>query len=232
MKNTSRPIILVILAALALSACGGSKADTTPTVAAIQTQAVGTFAMGLTQTQLAKPTNTPTETATFTPTFTSTSSTPLASATGILPTASCYGLILLKDVTIPDGTVMTPGQKFTKTWQVQNTGTCNWDAGFKFVFISGDSMGGVPQALTTSVAPGGNMDISIAMTAPSKTGNVTGHWRMSQANGTLFGADVFVAIVVGSATGTAPTSTGAATETHTPTVTETPTPTGSGTPGG
>jgi hypothetical protein len=232
MKKPGKLSILIILAAvgsLALSACGGSKADTTPTVAAIQTSAVSTFAAGLTQTALSLPTNTPTETPTISPTATATSSTPLATATSAVPTTFCYGLILVKDVTIPDGTVMAPGQTFTKTWQVQNTGTCNWDAGFKFVFVSGDRMGGVPLALTQPVSPNGETEISIAMTAPSTIGKIVGHWRMSTTSGTLFGADVFVSITVASPTAT---TTGAVTATATggaasatpatPTVTATP----------
>jgi hypothetical protein len=123
---------------------------------------------------------------------------------------------------------MVPGQTFVKTWRVKNTGTCNWDAGFKFVFIREESMGGVPLLLSTPVSPGAEMDISISMTAPNKAGDVRGHWRRSTASGTLFGADVFVAIIVGDTTGK-PTSTvtstataGAATPTPTPTSTNTP----------
>jgi hypothetical protein len=222
MNKFGKSIILIMLAALALSACGGNAAQGTPTAAAIRTQAVGTFAAGLTQTQLALPTNTPTETPTLAPSATATSATPLASATSSVPTTFCYGMVLVTDVTIPDGTVMTPGQTFTKTWRVQNTGTCNWDAGFKFVFAVGDSMSGKPFVLTTSVAPAQTLDISIAMIAPTKTGEVTGHWRLSTAANVLFGADVYVKIVVTAATATA---TGGATATATPV-----TPTASATP--
>jgi hypothetical protein len=220
MKKPGKLTILMLLAALGglvLSACGASKPNPTPTpgMAAIETSVVGTFAAGLTQTALSLPANTPTGTPIFTPTSTSTSSTPLATATRLVPTASCYGLSLVSDVTIPDGTLIIPLQTFTKTWRVKNTGTCTWDAGFKFVFIAGESMGGVPFALTTPVIPGAQLDISIAMTAPNKSGNVTGHWRMSTAGGTIFGVDVFVAIVVGNATAT-PTRTATATASATP----------------
>jgi hypothetical protein len=124
---------------------------------------------------------------------------------------------------------MVPGQAFIKTWLVKNTGTCNWDTGFKFVFISGDSMGGAPLVLDKSVSPSAELELSIAMTAPNKTGDVRGHWRMSTASGMLFGADVFVAIILSNPTSTATsTVTGTATagaSTTTPTPTKTPTPT-------
>jgi len=231
MKSTVKLIILIILAALgslALSACGASTPEPTPTlgVEAIQTSAISTFAAGLTQTAIALPTNT----STYTPTSTSTSSTPLATGSGAVPTVSCYGLILVNDVTIPDNTPLVPGQTFTKTWLVKNTGTCTWDTGFKFVFTGGDSMGGTTLVLDKPVSSGAELELSIAMTAPKKTGSVRGHWRMSTASGTFFGDDVFVSIILGNATSTV-TSTVTATATATAeaatataTPTETPTP--------
>jgi hypothetical protein len=214
MKNFGKSIILMIMAALALSACGGKAAGPTPTIDAgpIETAAVGTFAAGLTQTALSMPTETPTITTTFTPAV---SRTPLLTATLPQPTASCYGLTLVSDVTIPDGTAMNQGQTFVKTWRVQNIGTCTWEAGFKFLYVAGESMGGAPFVLTTPVSPGANMDISISMTAPSKSGVLAGHWRMSTAAGALFGVDVYVKITVSSSTVTA---TGTATRTATATV--------------
>jgi hypothetical protein len=233
MKDIGKFTILTMLAALGslvLSACGAGGPTPAPTqdIGGIETSAVGTFAAGLTQTALSLPTSTPTATPTFTPTPTATSSTPLAIGNTPIPTVSCYGLTLVSDVTVPDGTLVAPGQTFTKTWLVKNTGTCSWDSGFKFVFIAGNSMGGVPVLLTALVIPGATLEISIPMTSPTKIGNVTGHWRMSLANGTLFGADVFVSIVVGNATATATSTvtgtatTGASTSTATPTFTNTP----------
>lgn len=237
MKNTVKLIILTILAALgslALGGCGASLPDptATPGVEAIQTSAVGTFAAGLTQTAISLPTNTPTSTTTFTPTSTPTSSTPLATGIGAIPTVSCYGLVLVSE-TIPDNAPMLPGQAFVKTWRVKNSGTCSWEAGFKFVFTGGDAMGGATLVLGNPVSPNAEVELSIAMTAPIKTGPVQGNWRMSTASGTFFGNEVFVLITLGNATGTV-TSTASATATPTgtsgaatatPTPTETPTPT-------
>lgn len=39
-------------------------------------------------------------------------------------TALCdYAMVYIRDVTIPDGTVIAPGDDFVKTWAVQNSGT-------------------------------------------------------------------------------------------------------------
>ena len=215
LKNTGmlfKLVILALLGSLALSACGAGTPNLTPTptvdIGAIQTFAVSTFASGLTQTAIAMPTNTPT--------YTPTGTTQLTPARTAIPTVSCYGLVGVKDVTVPDNTPMVPGQTFVKTWLVKNTGTCTWDAGFKLVFYGGDAMGGVTLVLTNAVSPGAETELSVSMTAPSKTGTVRGNWLMSTTNGTFFGDELFVIINVGGATSTA-------TVTPTMTVTQTPT---------
>src|SRR5688572_2650442 len=208
---------LVMIAVLLLTACGATPAElTTPTVNsdAIRTEAVSTFASGLTMTALVASTDTPSPTATLAPTFpplaTSTGGTPFVSAPTTAPvgsTTGCYGLRFVSDVSVPDNTTMAPGQTFTKTWKVLNAGTCAWDAGFKFAFVGGEQMGGTTQTLAASVAAGSTFDISVPMTAPNKTGTLRGNWRMSTAAGQFFGDEVYVQIVVG---GAGPTSTGSA----------------------
>ena len=43
--------------------------------------------------------------------------------------------------TIPDGTIMQPGETFQKTWRLKNNGTCTWNSSYKIVYWSGDLMG-------------------------------------------------------------------------------------------
>jgi len=227
----------LIMLSLLISACGGSEAEATPTmsVGAIQTMAVGTFSGGLTQTALAAPTNTPLPTSTPALTFsvpTIANVTPLGtSITGSNPIASCNGLAYVNDVTIPDNTPMTAGKTFTKTWKVRNSGTCAWDAGFKFALTGGDAMGGVTYTLPQSVPANSQIDISIAMTAPNKTGSIRGNWRMSTAAGQFFGDEVYLIILVGGAGATATNTSAPAASTSTPTPTSTATPTVTNTPG-
>ena len=201
MKRKDMKILLAtlpILGTLVLSACGASDLEATPTlsVEAIQTAAVSTFVAGLTETALALPTNTPTTTPTEMTTSTPTSGTPTGTPRP-LPTVSCYGLIYISDVTIPDNTPMVPGQAFTKTWLVRNTGSCNWETGFRFVSTGGDAMGGIAFILTSPVAPGEDIEISIDMVAPAKTGTVRGNWRMTTMSGTFFGEELYVIISLG-----------------------------------
>jgi hypothetical protein len=220
----------LMIGALLLSACGAA-ADLTPTATVnpdeIRTQAVQTFSADLTLTAFAAPT----DTATLTP---SPSATALATSTGglsfgatapvVAATASCYGLSFVSDVSIPDNTPVTAGQNFTKTWKVKNSGSCAWDAGFKFAFNGGDQMGGTTFTLPSSVAAGAVTDISVAMVAPNKTGTIRGNWRMQTASGQFFGDEVYVQVVIGGGaaatnTGAAPTSTSGPTATVTVTAT-------------
>ena len=208
MRTKSLPMILILLTALMLSACGSSQAEDTPTLSVddLQTAAVGTFQAIQTQTALAAPTMTPpppTTTATLAllptlPLNTQAVNTPVVAAT-----ASCNKLLYISDVTVPDNTAVNPGQTFTKTWRVQNSGSCAWATGYKFSLVGGDAMGGQTVTLTTSVAPGSSYDISVPMTAPSKSGKLTGSWRMSAAAGVYFGDTLTVVIVIGTTTGTA-----------------------------
>lgn len=199
----------LLVGILLLSACGNSDATPTSELEAIQTQAFATISAAQTQTALAAPktpTLMPTKLPTFAPaTIISTAITlpavtpPVAAS----PTASCYQLRFVSDVTIPDNTPMTPGQSFTKTWKVKNIGSCAWDAGFKFAFVGGEQMSGATYTLPSAVAANAELDISIPMVAPTnKTGALRGNWRMQTAGGTYFGDEVYVLIVVGGATAT------------------------------
>lgn len=215
--------ILMILGALLINACGANVPEATPTPALsvdqIQTFAVATFSSALTETAFAAPSNTPVAT-TAAPTIgalaTSTGGVPFGTATtpgapvgGVAATASCYGLTFVSDVTIPDNTQMDPGESFTKTWKVQNSGSCAWESGSKFALSGGNAMGASTFSLPAAVASGATYDVSVPMTAPGTPGTVRGNWRMSTAAGQFFGDEVYVVVVVGGASGAAATNTSA-----------------------
>lgn len=166
----------------------------TVNIGQVQTQAVLTFANGLTSTAAAVPTGT----ATSTPEAPTAVAQASESGTSISPTPSCYRLKFLQDVTIPDDTLMTPAEVFTKTWQVQNSGTCPWRQGFQMILIGGDAMGGSPFTVASTVNPGSKIEISIKMVAPTnQTGIISGTWRMTDGNGNQFGDALTTVIVIG-----------------------------------
>lgn len=111
--------------------------------------------------------------------------------TNLPPTATpkpCYQLSFISDVTIPDGTKIVAGTTFTKTWRIQNSGTCKWDTGFDIVFVDGDQMGAnKAYDFPKNVAPGETVDISIDFVAPLTSGNYTSKWMLFSNNGVRFG---------------------------------------------
>jgi hypothetical protein len=76
---------------------------------------------------------------------------------------NCNVAQFITDVTIPDGTVMTPSQAFTKKWRFKNIGSCTW-TGFSLVFDSGESMGGPASKAISTVGPGQEIDIDVNLT--------------------------------------------------------------------
>lgn len=110
--------------------------------------------------------------------------------TAVPPTAVTYcdWVMFIKDVTIPDGTRLGPGEIFTKTWRLQNRGTCTWTSDYMLVYTSGDPMGGTTALrLPGRVAPGQTVDISVTLTAPNSLGRQVGYWMLRNPSGQLFG---------------------------------------------
>ena len=140
-----------------------------------------------------------------------------ATVAPVLLAYGCYNLTFIRDVSIPDGTVLRPGESFTKTWKVMNSGTCQWMYKYKLAFLSGDKMGGESRGIGKVIPEGKWTELSLSLDAPDSTGTYTGYWRFSDPDGNMFGATLSVSIKVGIPTDTpAPTSTLTATATPTP----------------
>jgi len=125
--------------------------------------------------------------------------TPLSPAVPANTGPTCLNSKFVADVTIPDGTVMQPGQKFTKIWEIQNTGTCPWDQGFGFIRWAGPDMGAANIYYSGNDQPvgaGGIVDFALEMRAPYEPGDYVAHWVMVSDSGKTFGGDFTVAIKV------------------------------------
>jgi hypothetical protein len=192
---------------LTLAACGGSKANSTPTLSVeeIFTSAAQTFeAQQATELALTPPTDTPLPPSPF-PTL------PPASPAGPLPTISftsptvssdsvpgCDNATYIADLTIPDGTRLEPSQNFTKKWRIQNTGSCTWDSTYQLSFVDGEHMNGPANVnLALSVPPGQQADVAVNLQALSTPGDFYGRWQMQNPKGAKFGSILTVVIKVG-----------------------------------
>jgi hypothetical protein len=101
---------------------------------------------------------------------------------------SCDQAQFVADLTIPDGTTLSPGAAFTKTWRLMNVGTCTWTTYYRLVLVGGDSLGAPAYVrLPVSVAPGQMVDLSVNLIAPKTIGHYRGLWKLSNASGVKFG---------------------------------------------
>ncbi len=202
--------IIPVLAALALAACGPAAAIPAPTqtVSAIYTSAFFTFTAQQATKSASTPTSAPpTQAAPATAAPTTGAANPGVpitggtAAPGGMTGSLCNNSVYVNDATIPDGTVMPPGQTFTKAWTIMNTGTCPWTPSYKLAFVTGELMGGQSVPLEP-LPPNAETQVSVNLTAPTMPGNYTGSWQLVDPQGNRFGEIVTVVIVVRSGAAT------------------------------
>ena len=132
------------------------------------------------------------------------------------------GAVLLRDVTIQDNTQVKPNEKFTKTWEFQNTGTCPW-INYTLIFAAGDQMGAPLSAPIADTVSNDKVQVSVELTAPASNGTYTGYFTLHNSADkiVMIGAEktFWVKVIVGSgatatiAPGTSPTQTTGSTTT-------------------
>jgi hypothetical protein len=101
-----------------------------------------------------------------------------------------YRATFLGDVTIPDNTLIAPGQPFRKTWRLRNDGTCAWgpNAAVHSITNVNNASFGAPAVLAMpNVPPGGVVDLSIDMVGPNTAGVQRSEWMFMVNEGGLRG---------------------------------------------
>lgn len=165
--------LFLLLIAVLLSACGGQP---TATIASpTETPAPPTETLAPTSTPVPEPSLTPTP-----------AEDPTATATA-LPPENAAGCVnagkFISDVSIPDNSNVNINTVFTKTWRVQNTGTCIWWYGYTLTHYSELSLG-APEFVTLPLTnPGESADISIELVAPSVAGLYRGNFVIRNPEG-------------------------------------------------
>ena len=219
-RNISMVIVLMIMSAALLAACGN--ANPTEDANAEITKIAQTVQAQLTETGKLTPSATATSAATATPTPVPATETP--SGPSATPTKTAYptlasGLtsgdnsLFVADVNYPDGTAFTPGTQFTKTWLFTNNGSTTWTTKYKLVYVGGsvtDSTNTLSVNLPSEVKPGESLEISVNFTAPSTKGSYTTMWNLYSADGKFFGEYCSLSFSVGDVASTAavtPTAT-------------------------
>jgi hypothetical protein len=202
-----KQVLMLTVLACVLYACGPTApVEPTFSVSAIHTFAAETVIAEFTQTARAA---SPTSAATATEAVTATAEGTVQPTATIVPTSNPFETtptevlcddasidLATVDVTVPDGTQMSPGQDFVKTWKIRNAGSCTWGTGYTPIFAFGERMGGIAEPLTGAVAPGEEVEVSVRFKAPSTSGEFASTWRMANASNIPFGENIFVLIVV------------------------------------
>lgn len=100
------------------------------------------------------------------------------------------------DVSYPDGTIVSAGEQFTKTWRVKNAGTSAWTSGYALAFVSDRRMDGPDSVMLPLALPGESVEVSVTLTAPLSPGLQRSSWRARNPEGLLFGDLLYAEIRV------------------------------------
>lgn len=168
---SKKTLSIILLTGIVLSACGGqaAQATETPTLAPATTAPPPTSTV-IEATVPVTETGTAGATATLPPSPTPTEFVP-ENAADCVNQAS-----FVSDVTIPDNSNLTAGEAFTKTWRVQNSGTCIWWSGYTLQHYSENAMSAPASVPLPVTNPGETADISIDLVAPTVPGTYRGNF--------------------------------------------------------
>jgi hypothetical protein len=113
------------------------------------------------------------------------------------PSPACTpGLAFIEDITIPDGTIVNPGEILDKRWLVENNGSCNWDHRFSLKLVAGPKMSAKNEYALFPARSGSQATINILFTAPQELGVQRSAWQAYDPQGNLFGDPIFIEVVV------------------------------------
>lgn len=165
-----------------LSACG-SQVDPTPTLAWTPLPLVSSVPL---------PTATPT----------------MAGAGFVLGNRECINdAIFLEDLTVPDQTIVSAGELLDKRWSVQNSGSCDWGSGYHLIRVGLDPFESVGEIALYPARSGTTATWQVELNAPQEPGEHISIWQARAPDGTLFGQQVYVWVLVATPT-PAPTTRG------------------------
>jgi hypothetical protein len=112
-------------------------------------------------------------------------------------TPSCQdNLTYISDLTVPDGSKVAPGAPIDKRWQVENSGSCNWDERYHLKLTNGPDLGAVPEQSLYPARAGTKATLRVLFTAPAQGGTYRSSWQAFSPDGKPFGDPIFIEITV------------------------------------
>lgn len=122
----------------------------------------------------------------------------------------------VSDVSLQDDSVIAPVSTHVKSWRVQNDGAVAWPEACKLIFVRGDRelLGGdLEEFAVPTAGVGQEVEVSLMITAPAKTGKYAAFFRITDANRTPFGPRLWVQITVAEASSASSSSSSSSTAT-------------------
>jgi hypothetical protein len=122
---------------------------------------------------------------------------PATASVPAAPTPVCANAAsFVEDLTLPDGAVVSPGERLDKRWAVRNSGSCDWGPGYRLVRLDrGELVGG--ELLALYPARAGQIAVwQVELLAPEQPGEYLASWQARAPDGEFFGDPVFVLVEV------------------------------------
>lgn len=127
-------------------------------------------------------------------------------STAEMPISAKDSIGNITDVTIPDDTVLEPGQLFIKSWRMTNTGQSTWTENETKLMMEPNYDMGMPEAVKAiflrpndwidftpggwgtrmyNVGPGTEVDLAVILKAPPEPGSYQIHFRLVNPDGEI-----------------------------------------------
>jgi hypothetical protein len=124
-------------------------------------------------------------------------STPLPTIFPTVNPEECINnLTFIDDLTIPDNMFTTFGLALDKQWLVENSGTCDWNSGYRLRHIGGGALGAPEEIALYPAQAGTQATIQILFTAPFTEGVYESAWQAVDPDGAAFGDPIYIRISV------------------------------------
>lgn len=107
----------------------------------------------------------------------------------------------IADIESPDGTIFEGGDRFTRKWIIENSGTTTWNTNYRLIYFGGEPImcdeADMNINLQQTVEPKNQLTLSVRMTAPGPQGTYRNYFKMVNEKGEVFGDNLYVEIIVG-----------------------------------
>ncbi len=113
-----------------------------------------------------------------------------------------YDAEFIRDVTIPANTEIEAGKSISKTWQVRNTGSCDWTDNVHLEYVSGDKFSEDFEVTTSEANANETSNVNLSIKAPTTIGTYQSVWKLFTDDGKEFGDPLSLEIKVKAAANT------------------------------